>query len=169
MTTSTKLYIGVAILVAVVIAFFLLQNSAQPQPSQPATNNPQTTSPAVNTPQQPASTANPSVKMSTVTVTYTDQGFSPSPITVPKGGAVKFVNQSSEPMWVASNPHPLHNGYPTTGGCINSTFDSCRGIQPGDSWSFTFTINAEWGYHNHPHPGKKGKVVVIGETGILSE
>ncbi len=97
---------------------------------------------------------------SIVMVAYTDNGFSPSSVSIKKGATVRFINQSIETMRVASNPHPIHNGYPTTGGCVSSTFDSCRGIAPGDSWSFTFDIAGTWGYHNHMNPGKQGKVTV---------
>lgn len=94
------------------------------------------------------------------TVTYTDSGFSPASITVRAGDSVTFKNDSSQPFWPASNPHPVHTGYPTTGGCIGSTFDACGPIAPGGSWSFTFGIKGAWGYHNHLNPGFDGTVVV---------
>jgi plastocyanin len=109
-----------------------------------------TTTTTTNTPALPA----------TVTVTYTDSGFSPATVTIPKGGTVIFKNMSSNGVWVASDPHPLHNGYPTTGGCVGSTFDSCSKILSGNSWPFTFTFVGSWGYHNHLNPGQRGTVVV---------
>lgn len=93
-------------------------------------------------------------------VTYTDGGFSPATITINKGDTVIFKNKSSSDMRVASNPHPLHNGYPTTGGCVGSTFDSCSDIAPGQSWSFEFDFVGSWGYHNHLNPSQGGTVVV---------
>lgn len=104
-------------------------------------------------------TSTPSA-VATVTVTYTDSGFSPSTVTIPKGGTVIFKNAASDAVRVASNPHPLHTGYPTTGGCVGSTFDSCSNIAPGSSWQFTFTFVGSWGYHNHLNPGEHGTVVV---------
>ncbi len=95
-----------------------------------------------------------------VTVTYTDNGFSPKTVTVAKGGMVTWKNTASDAVRVASNPHPIHNGYPTTGGCVGSTFDSCNNIPPGGTWSFTFTFVGSWGYHNHLNPGEGGTVVV---------
>lgn len=97
---------------------------------------------------------------SSVTVTYTSNGFSPATVTVPKGGAVVFKNATSDGMWVASNPHPVHTGYPTRGGCIASTFDACKSIPAGGSWSFTFNIAGTWGYHDHLNPGEGGTVIV---------
>ncbi len=95
-----------------------------------------------------------------VIVTYTDNGFSPSEVTIPKGSAVIFRNYSSGKLRVASNPHPMHNGYPTTGGCVSSTFDSCDNIPPKVSWSFVFDLPGTWGYHDHLSPDKKGTVIV---------
>ncbi len=93
-------------------------------------------------------------------VTYTDSGFSPSTITVSKATTVTFKNMSSENFHPASDPHPIHNGYPTTGGCVSSTFDACAAIPPGGSWSFTFDIVGTWGYHNHLNPVQRGTVIV---------
>jgi len=95
-----------------------------------------------------------------VIVTYTDNGFSPSEVTIPKGGAVIFRNYSSGKLRVASNPHPAHNGYPTTNGCVGSTFDSCDNIPSKVSWSFVFDSPGTWGYHDHLNPDKGGIIVV---------
>ncbi len=105
---------------------------------------------------QPASSA---AKGQNVVV-YTDSGFSPSTLMVKKGDTVIFKNTASDAMRVAANPHPLHNGYPTTGGCVSSTFDSCQDIAPVSSWSFEFDIVGTWGYHNHLNPGEGGTIVV---------
>jgi plastocyanin len=94
------------------------------------------------------------------TVTYTDSGFSPKTLNVKKGDWVVFLNQASDAVRVASNPHPIHNGYPTTGGCVSSTFDSCSNIAPGQSWSFKFDLIGTWGYHNHLNPSEGGTIVV---------
>lgn len=121
------------------------------QPTQPATM------PTATAPEQ--STSSPQTNTQYI-VTYTDSGFSPSTITIPKGGTVIFKNAASDDVRVASNPHPIHNGYPTTGGCVGSTFDSCSNIAPGNSWSFTFTYVGSWGYHNHLNPSEGGTVIV---------
>ncbi|EKD32886.1 MAG: hypothetical protein ACD_76C00122G0002 [uncultured bacterium] len=94
------------------------------------------------------------------TVIYSDSGFSPDQLIIKSGGTVFFENQSSKSMWTASGAHPSHRIYPTTGGCIGSTFDACQGIQPGDSWSFKFDIAGEWKYHNHLRPGDTGTIIV---------
>lgn len=93
-------------------------------------------------------------------MTYTDSGFSPSTLTIKKGDTATFTNTASDAMHVASNPHPVHNVYPTNGGCVGSTFDSCGNISPGRSWSFKFDIVGMWGYHNHLNPSEGGTIVV---------
>lgn len=93
-------------------------------------------------------------------ITYTDVGYSPNILNIKSGTTVIFKNNSSKAMWTASGVHPTHRLYPTTGGCIGSTFDACKGIQPGDSWSFTFDIPGTWKYHNHVNPSDTGSVIV---------
>lgn len=93
-------------------------------------------------------------------VTHTDSGFSPRSITVKRGDTVVFKNGGSNDFWLGSDPHPLHNGYPTTGGCISSTFDSCMRVAPGQSFSFVFDVAGSWGYHNHLNPSQRGMAVV---------
>lgn len=94
------------------------------------------------------------------TIAYTDAGYSPATLAIKKGETVVFKNQSTRSMWPASAKHPTHNVYPTTGGCIGSTFDACKDIQPGESWSFQFDIAGSWKYHNHLNPSDFGTVMV---------
>jgi plastocyanin len=96
----------------------------------------------------------------TVTVTYGDSGFNPAAVSIAAGDTVKFVNNSSRTVWPASDFHPEHNIYPVKGGCFGSAFDSCRGVAPGSSWSFTFTAKGAWAYHDHLRPSMTGRVVV---------
>lgn len=93
-------------------------------------------------------------------ITYTDTGYSPSSIQIKQGGTIIFKNESSQSMWPASSMHPTHKDYPTTGGCLGSTFDACKGVQPGDSWSFKFDIAGNWKYHDHLSPKSFGIIIV---------
>lgn len=101
-----------------------------------------------------------------VSVTYTDDGYSPSTVEISAGDTVTFMNDSSKGMWTASALHPTHRIYDGTSlndHCNNGSsdaFDACREVQPGDSWSFTFNKAGEWGYHNHTFPGDTGAVIV---------
>lgn len=82
-------------------------------------------------------------------VEITSEGFSPSEVIIKAGETVTWMNKDSVAHWVASASHPDHKLYPETGGCIGSTFDACKGIEPGESWSFTFNQKGSWGYHDH--------------------
>ena len=84
-------------------------------------------------------------------VTYTDSGFSPKAVTIEQGGTIRFINESSGVMWVASANHPTHTKYPEKTGsdCLGSVFDACTELANGVSWEFTFNQVGEWGYHNH--------------------
>jgi plastocyanin len=95
-----------------------------------------------------------------ITITYTDEGFSPSMVTVKKGTKVTFTNASSKLFWPASGPHPEHTGYPEKGSCGGSAFDACTALGPGKSWSLVFSVPGEWKYHDHVNAGKRGTVVV---------
>src|SRR3989344_5290729 len=82
-------------------------------------------------------------------ITYTDAGYSPSVLEIKEGETVTFKNGNSQSMWPASAMHPTHQDYPTTGGCLGSTFDACQGVQPGGNWSFKLDIAGNWKYHDH--------------------
>ncbi len=94
-------------------------------------------------------------------VSMTDKGYLPMSLTIKKGDTVTFKNDGTEASWPASAIHPTHAGYPTKGGCLGSTFDACKGIAPGDAWSFTFDVVGSWGYHDHLNPSHFGKIIVI--------
>lgn len=156
------IYLVAAVVVYGAVYYFVLRknggyNSSSSQTyTSPAQQTQQQTLPqqnqSLNPIQPPANAQN--------IITYTDSGFSPSTLTVKKGDTVIFKNTASDDMRVASNPHPRHNGYPTTGGCVSSTFDSCSDIKPDTSWSFTFDIVGTWGFHNHLNPSEGGTIVV---------
>ena len=116
---------------------------------------PQTATPEVTT---TASVAAPEASptgavIASVEVDYTATGFSPVSISIKKGGKVKFVNKTSGPMSVASNPHPTHTDYPG--------LDQYKSPQKGQAeYDFTFDKVGTWAYHNHAKPGDVGTVVV---------
>jgi len=86
-------------------------------------------------------------------VHYTSAGgFSPSVLRVAKGTSVTFINDTTNPLWVASNPHPVHTDYPG--------FDSLKSLGQGEFYVFTFTRIGSWGYHNHFMPSQGGTIVV---------
>src|SRR3989344_2819564 len=153
-----KTIVTIAIIAVVLVGgYFLLKGTYQLVLSVPLTQPSASESSSQKQPsQQPPASQAPVVKENAVT--YTNSGYLPSTLTVKKGETVTFKNQSSRAMWTASAVHPTHRGYPTTGGCLGSTFDACAGIQPGNSWSFKFDISGTWQYHNHMSPGDTGTI-----------
>lgn len=148
-----------AVVVLVVVAgvgwyWYVNNNSVTMTPTDQTNTTPNDTPQATTTTQ-----------VSHVTVNYTNQGFSPSSVNIPNGGTVTFVNQSSESMWVASNPHPVHTGYDGTSASQHcaagysgaAPFDQCTA---GNSFTFTFNKSGTWGYHNHADHAMTGTVLV---------
>ena len=48
----------------------------------------------------------------TVDVTFSATGVSPSGVSVPAGGSIRFVNADAVAHWPESNPHPTHTQCP---------------------------------------------------------
>ena len=93
-------------------------------------------------------------------VVYTNNGYSPNILQVNVGDTVICKNESSRVMWPASAIHPVHTAYPTTGGCIGSTFDACGELSGQSTWSFQFDEAGSWKYHDHKAPQMRGTIVV---------
>ena len=82
-------------------------------------------------------------------LSYTDSGFEPKEIKIKPGETVRFVNNSSRDLWIATL---ATNGkiYPHTKGiCGSSDLDSCQPFPPQDFWEFTFDVVGEWGVVNN--------------------
>ncbi|MEN9625727.1 MAG: hypothetical protein RL557_55 [archaeon] len=100
------------------------------------------------------------------TIAITSSGFSPATITISPGVSVTFVNEDDNPHRPASGAHPTHRKYPGSdiANCgtdkEKGTFDACKNLLKGESYSFTFTERGEWSYHDHLNPGSGGVVIV---------
>ncbi len=99
-----------------------------------------------------ATTPLPDTTPTTVTVVYTDSGFSPAVISIPMGSTVTFINQSSGKMWIASDPHPQHT--------VLSAFDEKVAVENGGTYSYTFATTGQFGFHNHMSANKIGVITV---------
>ncbi|XKT74458.1 MAG: hypothetical protein ACJKTH_03825 [Patescibacteria group bacterium UBA2163] len=95
------------------------------------------------------------------TVLLTENGFSPTEITVAVGETVTFVNRSNKYFWPASDFHPTHEAYPE--------FDTQQALPPGATWEFTFTESGLFKYHDHLAPFYFGIVRVTGVDGELTD
>ena len=154
------IYITIAILFIGGVIFFAKQSVAPTsQETVGEVPSEENQTPVDSNPSQSTSTPQTPVAEGKV-VTYTDAGYSPATLEVKVGDTVTFKNQSSKSMWTASAMHPTHLLYPTTGGCIGSTFDACKGVQIGGSWSFRFDIKGTWKYHDHLTPNYFGTIIV---------
>ncbi len=94
-------------------------------------------------------------------VSYTDNGFEPSDITIRKGETIRFTNNSSHKLWVAAHADEDAGLYP--GGineCGQSAFDMCRSIGRGEFWEFTFAETGAWSFHNMEDVRMKGMIRV---------
>lgn len=157
-----KIFVIVLVLVVIVLGgYFLVKNKTAQAPEETSTSGMPV--PGANTPEMIVNQeeyANESPSADQYVITYSDTGYSPNPLTVKLGETVTFKNNSSLSMWPASAMHPTHAVYPTTGGCLGSTFDACKGVLPGESWSFKFDKTGSWKYHDHLKPTVFGTIVV---------
>ena len=177
MSTNAKYGIGAVVIILILLGAYALMPHQAPAPSaapaeeagQNATQGAEAGteaqgSPVNGVPVAAGSSTQP-LASRTVTVTYTDQGFSPKTVTINSGDSVTFVNKSANPMWVASGVHPVHTEYDGTtrethcapGYAGPAPFDECG---TGTSFTFTFTKTGSWDYHNHADAGMTGLVVV---------
>jgi plastocyanin len=109
--------------------------------------------------------ANAGTAPMSATVSYNGTSFTPSSVSIAKGGTVTFTDTAGSNMWIASDPHPDHNGYDGTtrqqhcapGYAGAAPFDMCQG---GSSFSFTFDKTGSWGYHDHFNSAAFGTIVV---------
>ena len=107
-----------------------------------------------------------------VTVNITESGFSPDYIEVQEGESVTWVNQGNSEHWPASNFHPTHAAYPGSGiekcGGTETILDACKGLKPGESFTFTFGNAGQWGVHDHLYPVQQMTVKVTSQAGKKS-
>lgn len=155
---NTKfLWILIVVVIVLVGVYFAFGRTAD-APQETAT----TTPPAILN----DTTAAPQAK--TVTVTYTDAGFSPKSVNIAVGDTVRFVNNSGTAMWVGVDEHPTHTSYDGTttrdhcadGVNTNGSFDQCARSEAGASWSYTFTKAGSFDYHNHTRAADGGTIIV---------
>ncbi len=159
MKPSTIAWVVIVILIVVGGAWYFI--SANGMPSTTNTNTDTTVNTDTNGTDTTASSTNPT----SVTVLYGPNGFTPSTVTIKQGDTVTFTNNGAGEMWIASAPHPTHQGYDGTteqqhcaaGYTGPAPFDQCS---VGTTFSFKFDKVGSWAYHNHDDSSKFGKVIV---------
>lgn len=161
--TKITIAIVVVLLLAAGAYFAFTRTAAAPAPVETAATTTDSSTAASST-----DSASTSVGASSALITYTDAGFSPKDITVKVGDTVRFVNNSSHGMWVASDNHPTHTAYDGTDThqhCANGvdtggSFDECKAVDPGTVYSFTFPKAGSFEFHNHVSANHTGTVTV---------
>lgn len=141
------LILGAVIIIAAIAgAAYTISHSYHPAPA-----------PSSNT--EASSTGNASVGATgaSAIVTYTDKGFSPSPLPIAVGTTVTWVNQSSHEMWVEATG-------PSGGNCMNAqakaALNECASVSKDGSYSYTFSALGTFTYFNHQHSNDTGTVTV---------
>lgn len=86
------------------------------------------------------------------TITMNDTALSPTSLTVLAGTTVTFVNNGQGAHQPASAFHPTHQVLPG--------FDAKRGLQTGETYTFTFTKPGTWSFHDHLNPSLTGRIIV---------
>ncbi len=95
-----------------------------------------------------------------VLVSYTDAGFRPAQVSVKKGEAVRFTNNSSGELWIAAEGTPDQPVYPGTSTCGGTALDTCKVLKPKEFWEFTFEQSGTWMLVNNLDKNKTGEVRV---------
>ena len=153
----------IAVIIVAGIAYFVFAPKTQAPVTNPETAGGTSAPLETTNPVGAGDTTTTVSTTNTVTVTYDGKAFSPASVSIKKGDTVKFVNTSGSPMWVASDPHPMHSGYsgttvsqhcPDTAG---TAFDECS---TASTYSFVFGKVGSWGYHNHVNHCATGTIVV---------
>lgn len=104
-----------------------------------------------------------------VVVEVSANGYEPAEISIEPHTQVVFKNVGDQAYWPASDSHPSHTGFDGTtlaehcfspSNATSLSFDACKKISPGETWSFIFEEPGEYSYHDHLWPHLKGFVVV---------
>jgi plastocyanin len=135
--SSLIVLIIVIIVLAGVAAAMVHKSRSNTSPSPTSNSQPKSSNNSASSNSQPA----------TGTIDIKNMAFTPSQITVAKGGTVTWTNNDSVTHTVVDD---LSNvGGPNSGD-----------IAPGASYSFTFTKTGSYQYHCSIHPSMRGTIVV---------
>ena len=157
--------VGLLVIAVVVLIFFLaLLSGWSPLAMQHASTAVSQTSARIPPP-APALTASEMIAAQSpkgfqLLISYVNTGFEPKTTTVHAGDTVRFTNNSTEALWVASVGTGGSQIYPGTSTCGGSAFDSCGPLQPGQYWQLTFTKKGTWKFLNNLDKSNAGVITV---------
>lgn len=152
MKKTVLIVLAVILLGAVIL--FATNNNSKPAPGNDdttpsASDNDSSPQPRSGVEKSPAQTS--PAEEAAATITYTDNGFEPSSVTVKSGDRVEVKNNSSKSMQFSSAPHPSH----TQNRELNQNT-----LPPGGSQTFVVTTKGTWIYHDHLQASNTGTLVV---------
>lgn len=133
----TIVVVTIAVAVIATIAIILLTPKTNPGPSDAANSTTQNTS----------NEAFAGVAL----ITFTDEGFSPTTLTVKKGTVVTVDNKSTKPVQFSSDDHPTHT---------HNTEMNMKELAQGESGTFTAETVGTHGFHDHIDDSKTGTITV---------
>ena len=91
-----------------------------------------------------------------VLVTYSDQGFTPAVVKVPRGTTIRFLNASTgKALRIAAVNDPSK-----TGGAQSFEFNSSQSVKRGDSFETSANTPGVWAYKNLNAPNAIGVAIV---------
>jgi plastocyanin len=154
MARIVVIIVVLAVIVGVVVV--LMNNKASNNTAINTTPSTGNTPNTTTTPENGAANNQGESKTSTdqttpAIITYRNGSFSPAQVIAKSGGTVKVVNESSEKIYFASDPHPVHTA---------NTELNIGDIEAGQSKTITVTNKGTWGYHDHYKPEIRGKIIV---------
>lgn len=144
---SKKIIVGIIIAIvaiAVVVGAYYVFDIKPDKASQKTTTSTKPSS-------SDTTTTTPSQQNETAIITYSNEGFSPSTITVNTGDKITIINSSSRDLEFESGPHPTHTQ--------NSELNVGE-LKPGEQKTITVTQKGTFDVHNHLNPNDSIEIVI---------
>jgi plastocyanin len=138
---NRKVILGLGALLIIVAGAIAMSNNNSKESGSTATSANQNT----------AETTSPAETSTAGVITYGDNGFTPTTLTVKPGDKVTIKNTTSGTLQFQSDPHPQHTDDPEL---------NIGSIASGESQTFTVTTMGSHGYHNHLSTSDTGTIVV---------
>lgn len=91
-------------------------------------------------------------------VVYTNEWYDPIVLNINLGERVEFINLSTIPLQVSSDPHPVHTDY--------EWFDAYTTFWSWESFAFTFDKAGTYSYHNHMKSLHKWVIRIMDSTKV---
>ncbi|HSX58338.1 MAG TPA: cupredoxin domain-containing protein [Candidatus Saccharimonadales bacterium] len=147
--------ITVVVVAILAIGAFLLVNNKNKSTSSTTSSTTSSDNSSSNNSSGDSSNSSSTPASDTVTITYTDSGFSPNSATVKNGGKIIWVNKSGSQVQIGVNPHPTH-----TGDRMITNGQFTLDLNDGAQTTVSVTKTGTFGYHNHLLPNDTGTITV---------